>query len=290
MGRRVLVTGANGLLGRACVARLVARGDRVTGVVRSGDAPVGADTLRLDLAGDLSPALSAISAPDAIVHLAQEPGWRAFPANSGRIAQVAVGAAAQLLEYAAGAGVRRFVYASSGGVYGPAAGPLREDAPLSPAGEVGFYLAAKAAGDALVRAFVPAPFTTAVLRYFFIYGPGQRTEFLLPRLIGAVRTGAPIRVAQGMGPRLNPVFVDDAADATLAALDQPTPAVLNVAGPETLPLRRMVEIMGELTGLAPVLEETPEAPQDFVADTSAIAALWMPRVGMEAGLRKMIKA
>ncbi len=287
MARRILVTGANGLLGRACVARLLARGDSVIAAVRHGAAPTGAQTLQLDLAGDIAPALAGIAPPDCILHLAQEHGWHQFPANSSRITRVAAGATAQLLEYASGSGVVKFVYASSGGVCGPSPAPIREDAPLRPAGEIGFYLAAKAAGEMLAQAFTPAPFTTSILRYFFIYGPGQREEFLLPRLFASVRARTPITLARGVGPRLNPVFVDDAADATLAAMDHPVTAVFNIAGPETRSLVEVVRIIGEVTGVAPVITQTSETPKDIVADVSAIASLYQARTGLEAGLQAM---
>lgn len=290
MSRRVLVTGAGGFLGRACVARLMSRGDHVICISRSDLQVTGAQVVRLDLAGDLGPMLDQIAAPDAIVHLAQEPGWHGFPVNSARIVQVASGATAQLLEYAARAGVGRFVYASSGGIYGPSEGPISESAPINPTGDIGYYLAAKAAGDMLVRAFRPAPFTTAVLRYFFVYGPGQRTDFLVPRLFNSVQTGASVTLAQGRGPKLNPVFVSDAAEATIAALDQAGDTVVNIGGPDTWMLRDMVQFMGGLVGLAPVLVETDECVRDFMADTSAAHALHVPRVGLEEGLRAVFES
>lgn len=290
MARRVLVTGASGFLGRACVARLRARGDDVVAFVRSGAAPDSVETVRADLAGDVTDALAWIAPPDAIVHLAQEPGWHAFPANSARIVQVAAGATAQLLEYGARVGVTRFVYASSGGVYAPIDRPIRETDAVAPAGAIGFYLAAKAAGERLVRAFQPAPFTTAVMRYFFIYGPGQRSEFLIPRLVTSVRTGAAITVAQGRGPRLNPVFVEDAAATTVAALDHGADLLLNVGGPDVRTVREIGALIGALARAAPMFQEIDDPARDYIADLTAMRAIHDPVVGLEAGLARTFES
>jgi nucleoside-diphosphate-sugar epimerase len=135
------------------------------------------------------------------------------------VAGVAIAATAHLAEAAVSAGAKTFVYASSGGIYGPSERPIRESDPIRPAAELGFYLAAKAAAEQLLGYFSPH-LTVHILRPFFVYGPGQGETFLLPRLIRSVRTGTPIRVDGGRGTILNPVYCEDAAAIFAATLDR----------------------------------------------------------------------
>lgn len=269
-GRRVVVTGATGLVGRSVTRLLRARGDEVVAVIRPGSAsplPPGAATVEIDLAERPEEALAALGAFDAVIHLAQAPGWHAFPQRAGAAARVNVAGGAVVAEAAVAAGARCMVMASSGGVYGPSPAPITEDAAVRPAGDIGFYLAAKVAAEALLSHFSPH-LVVHVLRPFFVYGPGQAPSFLIPRLIRSVRGGAPIRIDGGTGPSMNPIWVDDAAAAFVAALDLPTAATVNIAGPDIVTVRRIAELAAERLGRAARFEETPRPPDNYVADTA----------------------
>lgn len=291
MARRVVVTGAAGLVGRRLVGRLLARGDDVVAIMRVGTAPItmpGASIVEMDLSQPSSEVFARLGRFDAAVHLAQSVGWHDFPSGAGAIAAVGVAAAACLAEAAAKCGATRFVLVSSGGIYGPAAEPISESAPAKPAAELGFYLAAKACAEQLIGYFAPR-LIVHILRPFFIYGPGQAESFLVPRLIRSVREGRPIRLDGGRGPLMNPIFVDDAAKAFLQALDIDAPLTLNIAGPQIVSIRDIALAIAARLALEPAFDETPRGSGDYVADTRLMErCLGKARIGIAEGIGLML--
>lgn len=287
MSARVLVTGASGMLGREVTRVLCNRGDQVIGLVRAGGISrcvFGLRTIEVDLADSLQDKLQKIGSVDAVIHLAQAPGWKSFPVGASDIADIAVHATVHLAEYACAVGARSFIYASSGGIYGPSKRPIKETAPLRPAAELGFYLSAKAAGDALVAHFA-SYLNVHRLRFFFIYGPHQRGEFLFPRLINSIENNKPIRIADHRGPKMNPIFVSDAAMAVLAALDSDKSLTINVAGPEVASLADIAKMLAKALNKTPIFEPTPDVPGDFAADISLMKkTIGAPKTYLKHGI------
>ncbi|MBA2506604.1 MAG: hypothetical protein H0V29_11780, partial [Thermoleophilaceae bacterium] len=88
----------------------------------------------------------------------------------------------------------------------------------------------------------------------------------------------------GTGMRLNPIYVEDAAAATIAALDRDGAAVVNVAGPEVVTMRSLAEALGDAIGAAPRFEDAPPAA-DIIASTARQAELLgVPSTGVEEGV------
>ena len=84
---------------------------------------------------------------DAVVHLAQSDRYRDFPGGAPDIFAINVRATFELLEYALAAGASRFVFASTGGVYGYNYDRVLETHPVSP---LNFYLSSKYAAELMI--------------------------------------------------------------------------------------------------------------------------------------------
>ena len=282
---RILVTGATGLTGRSLVTSL-AKDHDVFAMRRPGREVAraeGVTWIEQDLSGPLRPDLP--TQIDAVVHLAQSPRFREFPEGAVDVFEVNSATTVRLLRYCCGAGGTRFVYASSGAVYPPGPRPVREDDSPRPGS---FYAVSKLVGEQVVDQFRDV-LTVASLRFFFIYGPGQR-KMLIPGLLDTVRAGRPVPIAGDDGIRINPIYVDDAARAGAGALALEQPGVFNVAGPEVVSIADIARALGEELGVEPEFTHGP-AQADLIADTRRMREhLVVPTVGVKDGLRTLVVA
>ena len=279
--RTILVTGANGLLGSGILRRICLSKYTLVGINHS---PInlrigGVEYRNLDFASDwvtdsLPPKV------DVIVHLAQSHSFRDFPNSALDVFKVNIESTACLLDYARQAGVKKFIYASSGGVYGNGAQAFKENSPIVPPGQLGYYLGSKACGEILVQSYASV-FDVVVVRPFFIYGPGQNRSMLIPRLFDSVATGKPISLQGDNGIRINPIHVNDAASAVATAIDLNESATFNIGGPEVLSIRDICEGMGRYLGVEPIFEQQAGEPNDLIADISAMKQkLVVPRYSL----------
>jgi nucleoside-diphosphate-sugar epimerase len=227
---------------------------------------------------------------DAVVYLAQSEHFREFPARALDIFQVNTVSLLRLLDYAQRSGVRNFVFASSGGVYGSGDTSLNEDLPVLAEGNLGFYLGSKLCSEIVALNYAKLMHVT-VLRFFFVYGPGQRRTMLVPRLIDSVRAGTPVSLQGADGIRINPIHVTDAADAVVRSLSLDRSCKINVAGPEILSLREICDAIGEAVGRIPLYISEPGEPRHIVGDIVKMKELLAPpRIVLRDGLRSVLAA
>lgn len=273
--KRVLVSGAMGLVGRHLLP-LLAADHEVYAITRrpASNAPGvndGVQWLHRDLASaDFTAGLP--SRIDAVIHLAQSQRFREGVAGMADVLAVNVAATEQLARYAAGAGASHFVLASTGGVYAAGAGVTHEESPLATPERAGWYAASKLAAEAVAFGY-KQQLTPVVLRPFFVYGAGQQRVMLMPRLADNIRRGEPIALTGANGMEFTPTHASDAAMAFRQGLSLEQPATVNVCGAERLTLREVCETLGERIGLEPTFAVTDGEPANFVADGARMRAL-----------------
>lgn len=294
-GRTVAVVGAAGFLGRATVAALARAGHRVIGVdvaPRPENGPADWHVADVALNGLPEAALAA----DVLIHLA----WRNDPGrgNADMLGDLAgnVAGAVRVFEQASRAGVRRILYASSGGtLYGRAPIPTREDAPMAP---IGGYGAGKAAAELYLNACHHAfGVQTCVLRIANPYGPGQypnRGQGFIATAIARTLARQPIEVFGTLSLSRDYVFVDDVAQAmALAAGDDSDQLVLNVASGQGRSLADLIDlifaIVGHDTEVVTTAARAVDVPR-MALDIGRIQATlgWRPTTPIEDGLRAAV--
>ena len=285
---RVLVTGATGFIGSKLVEH-ISKDNIVYCISRSKDNIFQRDNVNWVIQ-DLSKELNYSILPkelDAIIHLAQSKHYRNFPEKALDIFLVNDYSTVQLLDYGRRIGIRSFVFASSGGVYAHKDGFFLEDDPLNP---TTFYLNSKLISEHLVKSYTDF-FSTTILRYFFVYGEGQK-NMLIPNLINSVKEGRPILIYNEEGIKITPTYIDDAVRATAGAISIQENETINVAGGETISILELSEIIGEVLGKKLVYEykNDPNA-MDFVANIDKMKSVLgvMPEVSIKEGIKRTIK-
>ena len=282
---RVLVTGANGFVGRRLL-ETHAGGHELFGLARTpGPKLPDVEWIEHDL---VDPLAHARVPPriDAVVHLAQSRRYREFPEGARDMFEVNVRSTFELLEYARDARARSFVFTSSGGVYRPSRAPLVETDPVEPSS---FYFSSKYVSEQLIATYA-AFFATVVLRPFSVYGPGQE-RMLVPSLIDRVANGDVVTVEGEPGLRINPIYVDDAVRVFEPALRLSGSGVFNVAGNEAVTLTELVELISETVGRRPAIEYTPNTSAgDLVGDNTRMRETLgvVPQVSLREGLGRTV--
>jgi nucleoside-diphosphate-sugar epimerase len=201
----------------------------------------------------------------------------------------------RLLEAARAAQTQKFVFASSSSIYGNAAAyPTRETdvpRPHSP------YGVTKLSAEYLVRLFGENwGLPTVSLRYFTVYGPGQRPDMAMHRLIESAFFGRRFPLFGDGGQVRDFTFVSDIVAANLLAAQRPVQpgSVFNIAGVHSIDMASLIELVGELTGHAVNVERLPEQAGDVARTGGDVSRAreelgWEPRVGIREGLTRQIE-
>jgi UDP-glucuronate 4-epimerase len=305
----VLVTGAAGFIGSHTVERLLADGHRVRGVdcftdnydpalkeehlsaVRSAPR---FELVRADLVdADLRDLLDGV---ERVLHLAGQPGVRDSWADGFEVyVQRNVVATQRLLEAARDAGVERVAAASSSSVYGDAEHfPTDESElprPVSP------YGVTKLAAEHLCTLYgTNFGLSTVSLRYFTVYGPRQRTDMALRRMVDTALDGGTFPLyGDGSVSRCS-TYDAAGVDANLAALsrDVPPGTVCNVASERTASVRELLDLVGAALGEPVRIERLPEAPGDArrtggSSDLARRLLGWAPSTSLEEGVARTVE-
>jgi len=283
---KLLITGATGFMGRHLVPHLsltnevIALGRDFSQV--SWDK--GVKKVEMDLSRPLVTQLLPKHV-DGMIHLAQ--ANVPFPEGAKDLVAVNLMATQHLLQYARQAGVRRFVLASSGDVYGGAVGLSKETDIPQPKN---FYGVMKYAAEMLAQAYTDDS-ALCILRFFRPYGPGQ-TNRLFPKMAQDILQRKPVRLHPGGRPRQTPIYVGDAVVAFERILQGSWTGVMNVAGDQVVTLREVANTIGEILNVEPVFEEVMEVKRDEAGDNTRMKEVLglEPKVSLEKGLEFMLEA
>ena len=257
---RIFVAGATGALGRRLTPMLVSGGHHVVGTTRTAARAAelraaGVEPAVLD-ALDRDAVLSAVAAakPDVIVHqltaLSGSPNLRKFDEYFALTNRLRTEGTDHLLAAARAAGVRRFVAQSFTGWTNPRTGSSvkTEEDPLDPR-----PTAASRETLAAIRhvesAVTAADLEGVVLRYGGFYGPGN-TVGGGGELLEMIRKRQ-LPVVGGGGGIWSFLHIDDAARATVLAIEGGAPGIYNIVDDEPAPVREWLPYLAQVIGAKP---------------------------------------
>ena len=303
---KVLVTGAAGFIGSSVVRELHSLEVPVVAVDAFVDGLypreekimrwdslsnlMGVDRIELDLRhGDLT------SLPDDITHVINEaamPGLGPSWGNFDLYASCNFSAVARLIEQTIRWPLKKFVQISTSSVYGRFA--VGDEA--LPALPVSPYGATKLAAEHLALAhWRDSGFPVTILRYFSVYGPGQRPDMAYRKFISKALAKAEITVfGDGSQSRSN-TYIDDCVSATISALEKGQPGeTYNIAGVAERSLNEALEIIASEVGTPLVITYLQKArgDQDRTFGDSTKAQLnldFRHSVTLEEGLARQVK-
>ena len=255
---RVFVAGGTGAIGTPLVRQLVERGHRVTATTRRLEKAehirrLGATVAIMDGLDAASVGEAVARAePEAIIHqmtaLSGTPDMRHFDRWFRTTNALRTTGTRHLLAAAQAAGVQRFLAQSYTGwtIARTSGAPSTEDEPIDP-DPLPAQRETLAAIRALERDVLGAPLAGIVLRYGGLYGPGAWDA-----LVAMVRKRMLPVVGDGAG-RWSWIHVDDAAAATVAALERGERGIYNVVDDEPARASEWIPHLADLAGAKPPL-------------------------------------
>jgi len=272
---RVVVTGANGRLGRVVVALLLAQGMEVLGVDKEIDRKAHIQQMKVDLC-DLGQVFGAMDGAEAIVHLAAIPSPNGYPPEVVYINNVT--SQFHVFEVAAKLGIQRVVSASSISAFGfpfqhrwsePLYLPLDEVHPLLPQDAYGL---SKANGEEIAAAYTRRTGGCAVSLRFSTVVDDTSIHHFLEYVRKTPREGAPLLWSY--------VHVEDVAQAFLLALTRPLEGhqIFHITSNDTLAEQPTNELLERWFPTVPRHSEAAEAYWSLIDGQRAASMLgYLPR-------------
>lgn len=296
---RVLVTGATGFVGSQVLAILAADTWDLHGVRRSADgspAPLsGRITWHIcDLRepGEAASLLGRVR-PTHLLHLAWNAEHRAYWTAADNEAW-ADGTLALARSFAEQRG-RRFVAAGTCAEYDwtDLSAPCREEeTPCRPQTPYGRGKLRAATG--VMEIAREMGLSAAWGRLFFLYGPGEDPNRLIPAVTRALRAGERAKVTEGRQVR-DFLHVSEAAAAFVALLSDSVTGAVNIGSGVPVTIRSVVESLARMLGRPDLVDfgampMQPGEPPMIVADIGRLASTgWKPRITLEDGLAALIQ-
>jgi nucleoside-diphosphate-sugar epimerase len=193
----------------------------------------------------------------------------------------------RLVEAALDAAVPKLVHASTSSVYGSDAvgDETTPTQPISP------YGVTKLAAEHLILAHVrTGGLPATILRYFSMFGPRQRPDMAFTKMVSCLAEGRPFELYGDGTQSRSFTYVDDAVDATIAAMERGAPgSTFNVGGGTEVSMLEAIETLGRIAKRRLEVVRMPRREGDAArtaADTTRIRAAlgWEPTTPFDEGL------
>jgi UDP-glucuronate 4-epimerase len=235
----------------------------------------------------------AITQPvDVIIHLAAKAGVRPSIADPLAYEETNILGTQTLLDFAVQKKVKKFVFASSSSVYGINENfPWKEDELLMP---ISPYAMTKLSGEMAGHVYhklYQLPFIA--LRFFTVYGPGQRPDLAIHRFTKAIMQDEPITMFGDGTTSRDYTYVDDTVQGVLSAINYNETAfeIINLGNNYGVSLKDLIAAIEEVVGKKAIINQQPEQPGDVprtFADISKAKRLlnYQPKTELKDGLKK----
>jgi UDP-glucose 4-epimerase len=288
-GRRILITGGSGFIGRQMVSALSAAGAQIRVVDLQPHPDPAIDVVLGDIADPEVIAEAYTGGIDGVVHLAAVTSVLKSVEQPELTFRTNVLGTQCVLEGARHAGVASLVFASTNAVTGPMDAPAITEAarlrPMTP------YGSTKAAGEMLMSAYTAVyGVRCTFIRLTNVYGPGmQAKDSIVARLMRCIRLGNTFEI-YGDGRQVRDyVHVSDVvAAAKLGLADESWQGPVVIGSGTSLSVLEVVDEVGRVTGAEISVIHGPakvgEMPAVIVDTSHAQAGGWHAHYGFTEGV------
>jgi UDP-glucuronate 4-epimerase len=229
---------------------------------------------------------------DVIVHLAAKAGVRPSIEDPLAYQQANVIGTQNLLDFARQQMIKQFVFASSSSVYGiNDEFPWNEKAKLVPISPYGMT---KQAGEMMGQVYSRLfGIRFIALRFFTVYGPGQRPDLAIHKFTKAILNDQSIPMFGDGNTSRDYTYVDDTVRGIISAMNYEKSdfEIINLGNHYAVSLKELVAAIEETVGKKARIEKLPEQLGDVpktYADISKAEKLfnYEPKTGLKDGLKK----
>lgn len=289
----IFVTGASGFIGKYIVKRLLERKQQIIVLVR--------DQKRYERIGDeliiesdleqLSSLVMQLSqySIDTCLHLA----WEGIPDYSYLLSKKNFSYGLAILELCQKLHILQLIITGSCWEYENPVGMVSETSDISYAN---FFKASKSSLRMFAEIFCKNyGIQLNWLRLFYVYGVGQKSESLLPYVIGSFLHGSQPQL-NGAYNRNDFIYVSDVAEAIVMCVEQkPKTVVMNVGSGQATEVLNIVKLVANRLGIRDLdvsKYKKSKDRTDFCADIQIIKRElgWSPTVKLENGINAMIES
>ena len=306
MKKRILITGAAGFIGSNLISSLLQNGNySIVGLDNFDDfyprkqkernvKPFASNTNFRLVEGDIRNMsdLESLDEIDVIVHLAAKAGVRPSILDPILYQDVNVGGTQNLLEFARKRNIQQFVFASSSSVYGiNELVPWSEEDKLMP---ISPYASTKLSCEMLGHVYSHLyGIRFLALRFFTVYGPGQRPDLAIHKFFKSIINGKPIPVFGDGSTSRDYTFVEDTVMSIEAAISYESSQfeIINVGNHKTVSLSELISAIEDVCGKKAIIDRQPEQAGDVrqtYADINKATKLlkYHPKTDLQTGLKK----
>lgn len=282
---RVVVIGGNGFVGRHLCQTLATSGIEVINFSSGTENGIALDS------GLFSKQLTLPSQVHAVYYLAQSPRYHQVPEQSVHLMSVNCVAAVQVAEAARHAGVKRFIYASTGNVYHPSFKPINEAASLR---RDNWYSLSKIMAEEAL-ALYRSDLDVTIARIFGVYGP-QQTNKLVPMIADRIRSGQNVYVDKNPqdandkdGLTVSLIYIDDLIHALISLMDIDCCPIINLAGLEAVSIRTLATELAHCMGTSVSIQMKENARSfNLLADIQLqLSLVGRPVVSLREGIERL---
>lgn len=200
---------------------------------------------------------------DVVIHLAAKAGVRPSIADPVGYQKTNINGTQTLLDFAQQTGVKQFVFASSSSVYGANTNlPWKEDEYLLP---ISPYAMSKLAGEMAGHVYSHLyNMRFIALRFFTVYGPGQRPDLAIHRFTKAILKNEPISMFGNGQTSRDYTYVDDIVQGIISAVNytQTSFEIINLGNNYTVSLKELISSIENIIGKKAIINQQPEQPGD----------------------------